>query len=211
MRENFALGIKVLFQHIPLLIRILFTNFRYVRFMFNKVFWFLLAILIPLGLLVYFNFTVISSFIDSISKIQEGGGIGAKVLEIVMNLVLLLPSYFLSRLVAWFHLSEPSSLHKFAKLRLEGTNYKIMTMGHTHNPGEYTFDINNNTPRFYNTGTWIPVIETSTAEIREDKTYTFLHLTRDESGNLLPANNGLLQRWNDDAGRPEVQVLVERK
>ncbi len=211
MRENFALGIKVFFQHIPLLIRILLTNFRYVRFMFNKVFWFLLAIFIPLGLVIYFNLPVITSLIEGVSKVQESGGIGAKVLEFAINLILLIPSYFLSRLVAWFHLSEPSSLDKFAKLRLEGTNYKIITMGHTHNPGEYLFKINNDNKRFYNTGTWIPVIETSTAEVREDKTYTFLHLIRDASGKLKPANNNLLQRWNDDAARADLQVLVERK
>jgi len=208
MRENFPLGLKVLFQHIPLLIRILFTNFRYVRFMFNKVFLFLLAILIPVGLIIYFNLPGIGSLFEGISKVQEGGGIGAKILEFAMNLVLLIPSYLLSRLVAWFHLSEPSSLDKFARIRFEGTNYRIMTMGHTHNPGEYVFQ---NNKRFYNTGTWIPVIETSTAEVREDKTYIFLHLLRDNEDKLQPADNGLLQRWNDDAGRSDSLVLIERK
>ena len=211
MRENFALGIKVLFQHIPLLIRILFTNFRYIRFMFHKVFWFILALLIPIGLVICFNLPAINSLIKEILKVQEGGGIWATILEQAKNLVLLLLSYFFSRLVAWFQLTEPSSLDKFAKLRFEGTNYKIITMGHTHNPGEYIFNINNDNRRFYNTGTWIPVIETSTAEVREDKTYTFLHLIRDNAGKLQPAEGGLLQRWNDDAGRPEHQVLVERK
>jgi len=211
IRENFALGIKVLFQHIPLLIRILLTNFRYVRFMFNKVFLFLLAIFIPVGLVIYFNLPAIGSLLEGFSRIQDEGGIGAKLLEFAESLILLIPSYLLSRIVAWFHLSEPSSLDKFAKLRLEGTNYKIITMGHTHNPGEYLFKINDDYKRFYNTGTWIPVIETSTAEVREDKTYTFLHLIRDASGKLKPANNNLLQRWNDDAVRADIQVLIERK
>ena len=107
-----------------------------------------------------------------------------------------------------FQLAEPSSLDKFARIRFEGTNYRIMTMGHTHNPGEYVFQ---NNKRFYNTGTWIPVIETSTAEVREDKTYIFLHLLRDNEGKLQPADNGLLQRWNDDAGRSDSLVLIERK
>ncbi len=65
--------------------------------------------------------------------------------------------------------------------------------------------------QFYNTGTWIPVIELSNAEIREDKTYSFLHMIRDGSGKLIPANNGLLQRWNDNASRPETQILIQRK
>jgi hypothetical protein len=81
-------------------------------------------------------------------------------------------------------------------------------MGHTHNPGEYFLP--ESTTRFYNTGTWIPVIETSSAEVREDRMYTFLHLQR-EGDRLQTAEGGLLQRWNDDAGRAEPQLLIERK
>jgi hypothetical protein len=85
-------------------------------------------------------------------------------------------------------------------------------MGHTHNPGEYTFKMSkNDCRRFYNTGTWIPVVELSTADIRDDKTYTFLYLERDVNGKLRPGCDGLLQRWNDDAGRAEPQRLVQRK
>jgi hypothetical protein len=80
-------------------------------------------------------------------------------------------------------------------------------MGHTHNPGQYCFS---DGIMFYNSGTWIPIIETSTAEVREDKTYTFIHLTRDKDSKIVPAKNGL-QRWNDDAGRSEPQILVQRK
>jgi hypothetical protein len=80
-------------------------------------------------------------------------------------------------------------------------------MGHTHNPGEYVFDKNK---RFYNTGTWIPVIETSDASVRSGYSYTFLHLEQKDS-KLQPANGNLLQRWNDDAGRADPQLLIERK
>jgi UDP-2,3-diacylglucosamine pyrophosphatase LpxH len=208
MKENFPLGLKVLLHHIPLLIRILFTNFRYLRFMLSKVFLFVIALLIPAALIVYFNFSIVQLLTTDITKIEEGRGIGAAALEQVKSLVLLFLSYLLSRIVAWFQLAEPSSLDKFARIRFEGSDYRIMTMGHTHNPGEYVFMHNR---RFYNTGTWIPVIETSTADVREDKTYTFLHLVRDKSGKLQPDEGGLLQRWNDDAGRAEPQVLVMRK
>jgi hypothetical protein len=208
MKENFPLGLKVLLHHIPLLIRILFTNFRYLRFMLGKVFLFVIALLIPAALIVYFNFSIVQLLTTDITKIEEGRGIGAAALEQAKSLVLLFLSYLLSRIVAWFQLAEPSSLDKFARIRFEGTDYRIMTMGHTHNPGEYVFMHNR---RFYNTGTWIPVIETSTADVREDKTYTFLHLVRDKSGKLQPDEGGLLQRWNDDAGRAEPQVLVMRK
>lgn len=208
LRENFPLGLKVLLHHIPFLIRIMFKNFRYVRFMFHKIFWFAMAILIPVGLFIYFNPNLIGIIEGGISKIEETGGITTIIFQLAKSLILLFFSYLLARIVSWFQLTEPSSLDNFAKERFEGTNYRIMTMGHTHNPGEYVFKENQ---RFYNTGTWIPVIETSTADVREDKTYTFLHLIRDESGKLHPANDGLLQRWNDDAGRSEPQILVQRK
>jgi predicted phosphodiesterase len=105
-------------------------------------------------------------------------------------------------------LTEPDSLEYFARERCKNTDYKYLTMGHTHNPGQYRF---RGGKRFYNTGTWIPVIENSNAEIREDKTYSFLHMERDAEGKPVPANSGLLQRWNDNALRAETQILVQRK
>ena len=210
-KENFPLGIKVLFHHIPFLIRILFTNFRYVSFMFNKVFWFALAILIPVGLFIYFNHSLLETIQGNISKMEETGGIGAFIFTQAKNLILLFLAYILARVVSWFQLAEPSSLNKPAEKRFKWTTYRISTMGHTHNPGEYKFSVDGKERRFYNTGTWIPIIETSTAEVREDKTYTFLHLIKDDQGLLQPTNNGLLQRWNDDAGRAEEQILIQRK
>lgn len=208
MKENFMLGLKVLFQHIPLLVRILFTNFRYVRFMLNKVAWFALVIILPIAVLIYFGSGTLSSVISQLDQAGSGEGIVAVIIDQVKNMVLLFFSYLLSRLVAWFQLTEPSSLNELAKERFDKTDYKIMTMGHTHNPGGYIFK---GDKRFYNTGTWVPVIETSTSEIREDKTYSFLHLVRDENGSLTPANNGILQRWNDNAGRAESLILIKRK
>jgi UDP-2,3-diacylglucosamine pyrophosphatase LpxH len=208
MKENFALGLKILFQHIPALGLILFKNFRYLRFMIGKVFLFVLAIILPIAVLVLFQFDLITSFVTKISDVIKAGGIAGIIINYAQNILMIFLSYLLARLAAWFQLSEPSSLNGFAKKRFEGTDYKIMTMGHTHNPGEYSFDGDR---RFYNTGTWIPIIETSTADIREDKTYTFLHLKRDENNKLVPAENGLLQRWNDDANYPENLILIKRK
>ena len=121
--------------------------------------------------------------------------------------LLILP-YFLARLTGWLQLEEPSSLNEFAEKIAGQSKYDIIVMGHTHNPGEYLFK---NNCRFYNTGTWIPVIENSTADIREDKTYTFLRLTKKDGKEFYPAYGGLLQRWNDDAGRAEPVTLIKRK
>ncbi len=211
LRENFALGLKIMFQYIPAFFKILSKKLRYGWFMFNRVFWFVLAVLLPFIIVYFFYPEIVKIIKDQLAAIQNPSDAVAFILNQIKNIGPFIVSYLLARLVAWFQLSEPSSLNEFAKLRFEGSNYKFITMGHTHNPGEYIFEIDNVYRRFYNTGTWIPVVESSTAEIREDKTYTFLHFVRDEAGNLQPSNDGLLQRWNDDAGRPELQVLIERK
>ena len=203
MRENFPLGLKILFHHVVTLLRVLSKNGRYLWFIFHKVFWFALVLLLPLGFALYFG------VIDwkQIFGAGESSGIGKIIAEQVKGIGMMLLSYLLSRAVAWFQLTEPSSLDQFAKERFKRTTYKIMTMGHTHNPGAYIFEGGRT---FYNTGTWVPVIETSTAEVREDRTYTFLHLVRDGDRKLQPVSDGL-QRWNDDAERAEPQVLVRRK
>jgi hypothetical protein len=211
MKENFPLGLKILLHHIPLLLKMLFKNFRYVGYMLNKLIWFVLALLLPLIIIVIFNWSALKNIPDWFSFIEQSGEILKILFEGVKSFFMLFISYLLARIFSWFQLAEPSSLDKFARERFKDTDYRISTMGHTHNPGEYTFKVDGMERRFYNTGTWIPVIETSTAEVREDKTYTFLHLVRDGDGKLQPAENGLLQRWNDDAGRADNQILIQRK
>jgi UDP-2,3-diacylglucosamine pyrophosphatase LpxH len=208
MKENFSLGIKVLFQQVPLLLRILTTNFRYTWFMLNRVVWFFLALIAPFIIILIFDSSIYSRIIHELMNINSATGFAAFLFDQAKNLGLVLLSFFLARIVAWFQLEEPSSLDTYAQVIFEKSNYRIITMGHTHNPGEYLFE---NRCRFYNTGTWIPVIETSTADIREDKTYTFLHLIRDSNGKLQPSNDGLLQRWDDESGSSEPQILIERK
>ncbi len=212
MRENFPLALKVLFQHIPLTARMLLTNFRYMRFMFHRVFWFLAAIGLPLLFFVILAKPLSWPWLGEIAQwfdsIAQGGGIPAALVKQGEGVGMLLLSYLLARATAWFQLTEPSSLERFARERIRGTAYEIVTMGHTHNPGKYLFS---GGKRFYNTGTWIPIIENSTADLREDRTYTFLRLGRDAEGKLEPAGGIGLLRWNDDAGRADELVLVERK
>lgn len=206
MKENFPLAVKVLLQHVPLLGRMLLTNFRYLWFMLHRVFWFMLVLGIPV---VYVVLALAHSpIVAEAEKYVKENEVLSFLFGQLKAVASLLLAYVLSRVVAWFQLSEPDSLATFARERFKGTAYRIMTMGHTHNPGEYLWAGGR---RFYNTGTWIPVIEISTADVREDRTYTFLHLVRDRFGALQPAAAGLLQRWNDDAERADAQVLMERK
>lgn len=215
IKENFPLGLKVLFAHIPLTIRMAFTfNGRYIWFMFKKVFFMFFVLLLPIVLF----------FLSYSGNIEALQGLHAHLKEFYSKIVpdflekpllnllrgfgSLFLSYALARFVGWLQTEQLSSLDNFAIKRNEGSGFRLMTMGHTHNPGQYLFDSGT---RFFNTGTWIPIIENSTAEVREDKTYVFLHLERDSSGRLVSANNNCLQRWNDDACRPETLVLVQRK
>jgi len=74
-------------------------------------------------------------------------------------------------------------------------------MGHTHNPEQFR----EQERWYFNTGTWIPIVEASSQAIREDRTYTYLHFRHDETGALQPA---VLMRWNDDARSSEPLVLL---
>jgi hypothetical protein len=114
-------------------------------------------------------------------------------------------SYLLARAAAWFQLEEPDSLTGPGRQTLlDNPSFRVVTFGHTHNPDQ----IREDSRWFFNTGTWIPIVEISNAEIREDRTYTFLELHPDQSGKLQPS---VLLRWNDDAGRAQPLVIVRRK
>jgi hypothetical protein len=206
IRQNFPLALKVLFQHIPFVIRILTTRIRYVWFMFHSVIWLILALSAPVLLALIFAPGMVSE-VSRILGTPGGDGIAGALLNITRNFGLLIVSYFLARVVAWYQLEEPSSLETFATVRKAGSPFTIMTMGHTHSPGECLME---GGCRFYNTGTWIPIIETSSAAVREDRTYTFLHVTRNVANGLQVAEGILLQRWNDDALRGEPLTVVDR-
>jgi hypothetical protein len=106
--------------------------------------------------------------------------------------------------LAQAQLTEPDSLSRFARLRFdENPSYRLITFGHTHNPDQFEMSGR----WFYNTGTWIPVIETTATNLREDRMFAFLRLDHDGS-RLLP---GLMQQWDDDAGRGQSMTLVRRR
>jgi hypothetical protein len=114
-------------------------------------------------------------------------------------------SYLFSRFVSYVQLKEPDDLLGAGKEVLESRpGYRLVTMGHTHNPQEYEHEGR----WFFNTGTWIPVVESSSASIRQDRTFALLYLGRGDAGEFLLQP---LQRWNDDAGRIEPLMIIERK
>lgn len=178
--------------------------------MFGRVLWLALAVLIPVIFVIIRFWNVLEPAIIGLLSSNQApknlwSYLSGQRINLLTRAIPLLLSFAFARIVAYLQLDEPSSLSEFAKKKFsENPDYRIITFGHTHNPDQFT----ENGKCFINTGTWIPIIETSSAELREDKTFTFLHLQPDLKGILQPAP---LQRWNDDATREEFLVLVERK
>ncbi len=204
MRERFFLGMKVLFFYIPFTVH-MFPK-RYARFMFKPLGSYLLALGIPLCAVVYLLW-------DRIGILFAGGApphgilgtVGQYILGSLRDVALLFLSYLGGRFVSWVQLEEPSSLLSNGKeLMKTYPGCRYFTMGHTHNPEQFETG-----GRWYvNTSTWIPIVEASSAAIREDRSYALLWFGRDAENRL---EMHPLARWNDDAGRVEELVLVETK
>ena len=205
IRERFPLALSLIFQHILLLLKVLKKEWRYVRFMFGRVFLLLVALLVPVALVVAGVINTDVLFTPSGERAEATSTFG-RIMEGVFDglryLGGLILSYLLARLVAWLQLEEPDSLEEPARELLGRIGYDFATMGHTHNPNQFHLDGS----RFYNTGTWIPIVESSSAELRQDRVYIFLHLTRDRETGRLTGHP--LQCWNDSAGRGEHLTVV---
>ena len=199
LRDRFFLGLKLLFLHVPFMLRIIPKG--YYEYMFKKVVTQMLALLIPAAAVAYLlvhNLPSPTTNANSPWILQEIWTLGKYLLG-------LFGSYLLSRIVAHYQLAEPDMLDEPAhRVLRENGEYKFVTMGHTHNPDQ--FQAHNRW--YYNTGTWIPIVEIDSSAIREDKTYTFLHFRRSSGGELLAT---VLERWDDDAGAVRELIIVDPK
>jgi UDP-2,3-diacylglucosamine pyrophosphatase LpxH len=196
IRERFFVAMKLLFYHLPFMLLIIPKG--YYSYMFKRVAVLAAAVGIPLlAALVYLlSAFPVFHFLQSLPTMQWPGG------GVTKSFVAMGTSYLLSRLVAYLQLTEPSDLSEFARQKFaQHPEFRLATMGHTHNPNQFL----ENGRWFYNTGTWIPIVELSTAEVRADRTYTFLHFRRSLSGELLPA---VVERWDDEAGRAEELLII---
>jgi hypothetical protein len=107
----------------------------------------------------------------------------------------------MARLFSILSLSAPTSFYPDARIVFDAYGeVDIVSFGHTHDPEQ----IKSGGKSYYNTGTWIPVYELDAANVRLDKTYTFLQLSKNSSGEIHTQG---LMRWNDDAGRSEPMEL----
>jgi len=208
MRERFFLGVKVLLSYVPFTLKMIPK--RYARFVLKPLFGYLLALGLPLvAVLALWGNRLLPLLSGSAMETPAPQGVWGVVLQygsgVLKDTGVLFIGYVLSRLVAYFQLAEPDDLAEPAEKKM--TDYPgctLVTFGHTHNPEQRRIG-----DRWYiNSGTWIPIIESSSGALRADKTYALMYLEREEDGRLAVRP---LQRWNDDAGRIEELVIVERK
>lgn len=195
LKQHFFLGLRVLFQHLPF--ALLIIPKRYYRYLFSRVLLYALPVLLFVLLTGWALYHWIAAAATGVSSFFSSAAAGLlKEPAYLFGSALL--SYLATRIIAYFHLAEPDSLAEDARSLLSNRpGLRFVSFGHTHNPE--SFEMNGRF--FWNTGTWIPIIELSSAAIRHDRTFTFLHL---KSG--LTA--GELLRWNDDAERAEPLVLI---
>ena len=199
MRERFFLGLKLLFLHIPFMLKVIPKG--YYDYMFRKVLTQFLALLVPVLIVAF----VLIQKMPQVSLSPDLSSVFNYLSTTVKYVLGLFGSYLLSRIVSYYQLAEPDMLNEPARRIMEKhPEYKFVTMGHTHNPDQ--FQIGGRW--YYNTGTWIPIVESDSAAVRSDKTYTFLHFRRSEAGDILPT---VLERWDDEAGAARELVIVQPK
>jgi predicted phosphodiesterase len=189
LRHHFVDGLKLLASHLATIVKT--VPHQYVLFIFGRNL--IIRVLIMLLVIAVPPFLLISY------QVGHDEHLMVRIIEWVTWLAL---TYGVIQLLAYAQLKEPDSLAGFAREKFAGDKRcRLITFGHTHNPDQFE----ERRRWFYNTGTWIPIVETTAANIRTENTFMFLHLGNNASGQLEP---GILQQWDDDAGRPEPMVLI---
>jgi UDP-2,3-diacylglucosamine pyrophosphatase LpxH len=200
IRERFPLAIQMLFKYIPFTLLII-PKKQYL-YALRYLFQFLSLILIPLlvtGFAIYETFHHRPALLAP--STNKSSFVWQYILPQLKNLAFLSISYFFGRLFSFFSLSAPTSFYPDAQVIFDAySDVEIVSFGHTHDPEQKK----QGAKAYYNTGTWIPVYELDAANVRMDKTYTFLQLYKNDKGNIR--TNGLM-RWNDDAGRSDAMEL----
>jgi UDP-2,3-diacylglucosamine pyrophosphatase LpxH len=189
LRHRFLTGLRLLIDHLIVIAKTIPK--QYISYIFGQhlVWRVLLILLVTLGPPAWLLW-------------HQSGSAAPGFIKILEWIAWLAAAYALIQLLAYAQLQEPDTLAQFARQQFAAhKDYRIITFGHTHNPDQFRAGDR----WFYNTGTWIPMVETTTANVREDRTFTYLHLTRDAAGRLAP---GVLRRWDDEAGRSEPMVLI---
>ena len=200
IRERFPLAIKMLFRYIPFTLLIIpKKQYAYaLRYLLQFIFF----IVIPLAITAFAIYQTHQHQLNQLAAVTDKAGfVSTYILPQLKNLGFLSLSYFAARLFSMLSLSAPTSFYPDAQIIFDAyADVDIVSFGHTHDPEQKKSDGKS----YYNTGTWIPVYELDAANVRLDKTYTFLQLTKNGNGTIETTG---LMRWNDDAGRSESMEL----
>ena len=198
IRERFPLAIKVLFHYIPFMLLIIP----------KKLYWYTFKYLLQFVVIVVLP-VLITGYAIYQSVRNNTGGISTEgaprfLLNLVQNFGFLFLSYIFGRIMAMTGMKAPASFSfRAEEIIKENPTIEAVIFGHTHNPEQKKISEKG---WYFNTGTWIPVFETSSADVRIDKTYTFIAINPNEE----PPCSERLQRWNDDAGRIDNMSLNDK-
>ena len=204
LRERFPLAIKMLFHYVPFVLLIIPKKLYWQTFKYLLSFLFVVVLPLLIAIFAIWQGWNTALFKAAIAQ-KNTSFIVQQLLGILKNAGFLFLSYIFGRILVFARLKASYSFYPQAlNILMQNPGWEIATFGHTHNP-EQQYDQDTH---YYNTGTWIPVYQSTSADVRLDKTFTFLHIARDAAGQPLPHP---LQRWNDDALRSEPMILTEKK
>ncbi|MFY7828466.1 MAG: hypothetical protein ACOVQ4_15160 [Flectobacillus sp.] len=191
LKERFPLAIEILTKRMLALLK--FVDKKAFAYVFGQALTFIGIIMLPVALTIFLMYKDIMN----INLKGDWGNLG-----FLKNLGTLVLSYIIGQFVGIFNLKEPDDLSQEApRIFKKYPELEVITMGHTHNP----MQIFHENKAFFNSGTWIPIVEQSVGNLKEDKTYNYLEI------NFLEEylfSKDSLKRWNDDAQRPEGLYLT---
>lgn len=202
-RERLGLGLKVLLEHLPIALE--FIRKGYWRYIFGRAIVFALLVVLPLGFIIGELWKIAPEIFQAFvaqngAPRSFGDVLKSQLSSVVLSLLAAGGSYALMRLAAFLQLIEHDSLAEYAKNNLcSQSAHKIIVFGHTHNPEQKALL---GSCRYFNSGTWISVVEKTSAEVRDEQSFVFVSHVGDQT---------LLMRWNDDAQREEPLRLIARK
>jgi len=206
VREHLPSALKLLFFHVPAFVKWV-PKGKILR-IYSRAIWVAIAFLAPIVIVALAYRQQVAALWSALvapsgAPTTAGAWLLASVEGLLRTAATLVLSYASGRLAARLQIEQPDTLDSDAREAFQrNPSWELATFGHTHNPEQRL----HGSRWFFNTGTWVPIIETDSAELRLDKTYTYLHLQFAE-GRLTP---GGLRRWNDDAQRSEPALIVRR-
>jgi UDP-2,3-diacylglucosamine pyrophosphatase LpxH len=196
-KDDMIEGLKLLFYHIPLAFRLLGKG--NVTYFLKPLIRSLLVFIIPMAFLSYalfFNLSIISDKLDSyqISIVYKAA------ILIIWSIL----SFVIMKILSHYDLEVPSYYSKEAeKLLKNDPKIKLYTVGHSHNPQQLKLG----DQVFYNTGTWIPLLEWNSSDIRLNIMFSFVYIKINADKSIQSS----FLRWNRERRDIDDIILIENR